>query len=281
MEIIDAHQHFWNYDPQRHSWITPEMAAIRRDFLPEDLEPILKKHGVSGCMLVQVDQPEEHNTFLFTLAEAHDFIKGVVGWVNFLADDIDERLSHFTTFQKLKGFRYVLQSEADRAFMLQPSFMRGVRALEKYGFTYDILIYPDQLRYTREFVAAFPDQPFVIDHLAKPAIRDGALAEWKQAMQAFAPYEHVQCKISGMVTEANWQKWKKEDLLPYLDVVVETFGTNRIMFGSDWPVCLVAAQYEEVLGLVQDYFSSFSANEQARFFGGNATDFYNLGVKKT
>ncbi|RDV16947.1 amidohydrolase [Pontibacter diazotrophicus] len=276
MQKVDAHQHFWKFDPVRDSWITDDMASIRRDFGPEDLQPVLRQHGFDGCVAVQADQSEAENDFLLTYADRYDFIKGVVGWVDLRAENIQERLNHYAGFGKMKGFRHVLQGEPDRALMLQPEFKRGISQLSGYGFTYDILIFPDQLRYAKELVAAFPEQPFVVDHLAKPNISGQEIEAWARDMKAIAQYENVYCKLSGMVTEADWQHWKKEDFIPYLDVVVQAFGTNRIMYGSDWPVCLVAASYEEVLSIVEDYFSAFSQAEQAAFFGGNASRFYKL-----
>src|SRR5439155_5785626 len=175
-----------------------------------------------------------------------------------------------------KGFRHVLQSEADKHFMSKPSFMNGIRKLDKFGFAYDILIFADQLKFIPEFVAAFPDQKFVIDHIAKPAIKHKSMEEWKKEIVKLARHENVYCKISGMVTEAHWKNWKLEDIFPYIDVVVESFGMKRIMYGSDWPVCLVAATYEQVLNIVEKYFFSFSENEQQLFFGGNAIQFYKL-----
>ena len=275
--MIDAHQHFWRFDPVRDSWIGPEMSVIQRDFLPQDLEPLLQAHGITGCVVVQSDQSEAENEFQLANAARHDFIRGVVGWVDLQSPFVEEKLAFYRAFPKLKGFRHVLQGEKDRALMLKPAFKRGVGLLEKYGYTYDILIYPDQLGYTRDFAAAFPDQPFVVDHIAKPYIRDRKITEeWRAAIRAVAAYENVYCKISGMVTEADWKTWKPEDLKPYIDTVVEAFGTGRIMFGSDWPVCLVAATYQQVFQTAKDYFSSFSADEQKAVFEGNATRFYNL-----
>ncbi|HEX9509706.1 MAG TPA: amidohydrolase family protein [Puia sp.] len=277
MEGIDAHQHFWKFDPIRDSWIGPEMKVIQKDFLPADLLPVLKAAGITGSVVVQSDQSEEENEFQLENAHRFDFIKGVVGWVDLQAPYVEEKLAYYRAFPKLKGFRHVLQGEKDRALMLKPAFKKGIGLLQKFGFTYDILIYPDQLGYTREFVASFPDQPFVIDHIAKPYIKDKKItAEWKSAIRAVAAYENVSCKISGMVTEGDWKNWKPEDFRPYLDVVAEAFGPKRILYGSDWPVCLVAASYQQVWQLVQDYFSSFSKEEQAAFFGGNAIKFYNL-----
>jgi len=176
----------------------------------------------------------------------------------------------------MKGFRHILQGEKDRSLMLKPAFIKGIAALKEFDYTYDILIYPDQLQFTEKFVTIFPEQKFVIDHIAKPDIRDKRIVDWRNDIQNFTAYENVYCKISGMVTEAGWDKWKREDFKPYLDIVVETFGTGRIMYGSDWPVCLIAASYEEMMDIVKNYFSSFSKDEQEKFFGLNAVTFYNL-----
>ena len=274
---IDAHQHFWKFDPIRDSWIGEDMKVIQRDWMPADLKPVLEAAGIGGSVVVQSDQSEDENEFQLENAKRFDFIKGVVGWVDLQSPHVEDKLAHYRTFPKLKGFRHVLQGEKDRALMLKPAFKRGIALLQKFGFTYDVLIFPDQLGYTREFAAAFPDQPMIIDHIAKPNIRDKKLmAEWKAAIRAVAAQENVSCKISGMVTEADWKGWKPEDFSPYMDVVVEAFGPSRILYGSDWPVCLVAASYQQVWELVSNYFSSFSTDEQNAFFGGNAIKFYNL-----
>lgn len=273
---IDSHQHFWKFDPVRDSWINDEMSVIQKDFLPHDLKPVLDENGFDGCVTVQSDQTEIENEFQLNNAANHDFIKGVVGWVDLRSSLVEERLDHYSQFEKMKGFRHVLQGEKDRAFMLQPSFMKGTGLLKKYNFTYDILIFPDQLKHTVEFVKSFPVQPFVIDHIAKPYIKTKKNNEWKKDIEEVAQYENVYCKISGMVTEADWKQWKKEDFTPYIDTVVSAFGINRIMYGSDWPVCLVAGSYEKTVSIVKDHFSSFTKNEQELFFGGNAVKFYNL-----
>ena len=276
MARIDSHQHFWQFDPVKDSWITDDMSVIQRDFLPHDLQPLLAENNFDGCITVQSDQSEEHNAFLSGLANDNNFIKGIVGWTDLQADKIEDRLAHYRTFKKLKGFRHVLQGEADRSLMLHPKFMNGISKLQQYNFTYDILIFPDQLQYIPEFVSAFPEQKFVIDHIAKPAIKEGKIDGWKKDMQAVASYENVWCKISGMVTEADWKNWQPSDFAPYLDVVTEAFGTKRIVYGSDWPVCLVAGSYNEMLAIVTSYFTAFSADERSAFFGGNAASFYNL-----
>ncbi|HTM93859.1 MAG TPA: amidohydrolase family protein [Flavisolibacter sp.] len=276
MKTIDAHQHFWQFDPVRDSWITDDMLVIQKDFFPDDLKPVLQQNGFDGCVAVQASQSEEETDFLISLANENDFIKGVVGWVDLQANDIEERLAKYKSIPVVKGFRHVLQGEPQRDLMLKPEFKRGIAALQKHGFTYDILIFPDQVNFSGELVASFPEQKFVIDHIAKPYITRKEIDEWKRDMQKIAKQENVYCKISGMVTEADWKGWKKEDFKPYLDAVVEAFGTDRILFGSDWPVCLVAASYEKMLAIVKDYFASFSQDEQDRFFGLNAIRFYNL-----
>lgn len=276
MKTIDAHQHFWKFDPVRDSWITDEMSVIQKDFFPGDLKPVLQRNGFDGCVAVQASQSEEDTEFLISLANDNDFIKGVVGWVDLQANDIEQRLTKYKSVSVVKGFRHVLQGEPQRDLMLTPNFKRGIAALQKHGFTYDILIFPDQVKFSEELVASFPEQKFVIDHIAKPYIKRKEIEEWKKDMESIAQHQNVYCKISGMVTEADWKGWKKEDFKPYLDVVVNAFGTNRILFGSDWPVCLVAASYETMLAIVKDYFSSFSKKEQEQFFGINAIRFYNL-----
>ncbi len=273
---IDSHQHFWKFDRVRDSWITDDMAVIQHDFLPEDLHPILLQNDFNGCVVVQTDQSEAENNFLLANAEKYDFIKGIVGWVNLQATDIEDRLAYYSQFEKMKGFRHVLQGESNRALMLKPEFKRGIEKLRQFGFTYDILIYPDQLRYILEFVTAFPNQPFVIDHLAKPYIKSKMIDEWKRDIEAIACHPNVYCKVSGMVTEAEWKGWRKEDFRPYLDVVFESFGIDRVMFGSDWPVCQISATYSEVVGIVGDYISKLSKDEQDLFWGLNTSSFYKL-----
>ena len=276
MPRIDAHQHFWQFNEVRDSWITEDMAVIRQDFLPEDLRPLLQQNDFDGCVVVQSDQSELENEFHLMNADEFDFIRGIVGWVDLQARNIEERLDYYSSFKMMKGFRHVLQGEPDRALMLKPAFKNGIKKLGKFGFTYDLLIYPDQLEYAAELVAAYPDQKFVIDHIAKPNIKANEITEWENNMRMLGNYDNLYCKISGMVTEADWKDHKPEDFAPYMDVVVQSFGTNRIMFGSDWPVCLVAASYEEVIEIVASYFAAFSEDERERFFGLNATRFYNL-----
>jgi L-fuconolactonase len=273
---IDSHQHFWKFDPVRDSWITEDMRVIQRDFFPSDLEPVLKENNVSGTVVIQSDQSESENHFQLGLAAENSFIKGVVGWVDLLSPDLEERLVYYRSFPKLKGFRHVLQGEKKRDLMLLPAFQRGIGLLSKYGFSYDLLIFPDQLRYAEKLVAAFPLQRFVIDHIAKPYIRTGDIEDWENDISKFSVYENVFCKISGLVTEADWTNWRKEEFRPYLDVIINTFGFSRIMFGSDWPACLPAAAYSEVKKIVSDYISSATTEQKTAFFSGNAIRFYQL-----
>jgi L-fuconolactonase len=225
---------------------------------------------------VQASQSEAETDELLAHAAAHPFIKGVVGWVDLQAPDVAERLAHYRQFGVLKGFRHVLQGEADRALLLTPAFRRGIAALGPLGFTYDLLILPDQLGYARQLAADFPNQPFILDHLAKPPIKDQKIADWTRDVRALAALGNTWCKVSGLVTEADWQAWQPQDFRPYLDVVFEAFGTGRVAFGSDWPVCNVAGSYDAVVGLAHDYLAAFSEAEQAQFWGGNAADFYSL-----
>lgn len=273
---IDAHQHFWVFDPVRDSWIDDSMRVIRRDFLPEDLKPVLATYHFEGCIAVQADQSEKENDFLLGLVQKHDFIKGIVGWVDLQAKNIEERLQYYQSQKLIKGFRHILQGEAQRDFMLQPAFKYGLSLLERFNFTYDILILPDQMQYVEELIRGLPHQKFVIDHIAKPDIKNQNIADWKKEMQFIAKYENVSCKVSGMLTEADWHHWKINDFDPYLEVVFETFGTKRLMYGSDWPVCNVAGSYENTLDIIAPFIQKLSPQEQAQFYGLNATAFYQL-----
>jgi len=274
--IIDSHQHFWQYHPVRDAWITDDMKVIQRDFLPADLQPVLQQNGVDGCVAVQADQSETETQFLLDLAAAHPFIRGVVGWTDLRAPDLAGKLERYAQEDKLKGFRHIVQGEPDPDFLLREDFCKGIQALAPYDFTYDILIYPIQLPAAEKFVQRFPSQRLVIDHMAKPYCRTGDIAEWERSMRAIAKSPNVYCKISGLVTEADWLRWQPADFAPYLDVVLEAFGPQRLMFGSDWPVCLVAAEYAQVKRIVTDHISCLGAAEQAAIMGGNAAAFYKL-----
>ena len=275
MKIIDSHQHFWNYDATRHDWINEEMRAIRKDFLPEQLSPILKENNVDGCVSVQVDQTTEETDFLLALAKEHSFIQGVVGWVDLRASNLEDTLENYRDAKALKGFRHIIQGQA-AGFMLQPNLIQGLKKLATRNYTYDLLIYAHQLKEANELIKQVTELPIVIDHVAKPNIKDSEMEDWKKEITALAKYPNVYCKISGMATEANWETWTMAGLQPYLDTVVAAFGTERIMFGSDWPVCLVASSYAKWLNGVQKYFKTFSSTEQELIFADNAIKFYKL-----
>lgn len=272
---IDAHQHFWQYDPVRDAWIDDSMKVIQRDFMPDDLEPVLQQNGIDGCVAVQADQSETETLFLLELAEKHPFIKGVVGWIDLRSKDLEKRLEHFSDYPLLKGFRHILQGEAPE-FMLQPDFLKGLSMIEKKGFTYDILVFPNHLKAVEKLLQQHENQHFIIDHLAKPHIKKGMLDEWADDMKTIASYPNVYCKLSGMVTEADWQNWRPEQLFPYLETALELFGPHRLCYGSDWPVCLLAAGYEQQLQVVTHFIQTLSPNERSAIMGGNAATFYRL-----
>ena len=274
--IIDSHQHFWNYEPEKHSWIDDEMSVIRRDFLSDDLQKVFKENGVDACVAVQADQTTEETDFLISIAENNNFIKGVVGWVDLRSESIEEDLLKYKKYDVVKGFRHVVQGEQDHNFMLRSEFIRGIELLGKYDLCYDILIFPHQLGATLELVKKFPNQKFVIDHIAKPYIKDGFFEGWAFMMREIAKYQNVYCKISGMITEADYKTWTPEQVHPYMNLVFESFGASRVMYGSDWPVCLVAGNYSQVKTLVTDFITDLSQEQQNAIMGGNAAKFYNL-----
>ncbi len=275
MQKIDSHQHFWHYDATKHSWIDDSMSIIRKDFLPANLLPVLQQSNVAGCVAVQADETEAETDFLVSLANENACIKGVVGWVGLTAKNVPERLAYYKQFSNIKGFRYILQG-LDPSFMLQPDFINGIATLQEFGFTYDLLIFPKHLPAAIQLVKKFPQQKFVIDHIAKPYIKAGLIDDWQRDIKAIAQHDNVWCKISGMATEADHQLWQPVQLAPYIDTVVQAFGTKRIMYGSDWPVCLVAGTYQKIIKVVENYFTDFSITEQNDFFGNNATAFYQL-----
>ena len=274
--VIDSHQHFWIYEAEKHAWIDDDMKVIRKNFLPEDLKTVYQENNIDGCVAVQADQTLAETDFLLDLAEKNDFIKGVVCWVDLRASNIDQVLNQYNKFSKLKGFRHVVQGEADHNFMLRPDFGNGIAALEKYNFTYDILIFPHQLGAALELVRRFPNQKFVIDHIAKPYLKDGFYDGWATLMKAIGEHKNVYCKLSGMTTEADYNNWTPEQIEPYMQLVLDSFGANRILFGSDWPVCLVAGNYTKTKELVTNFIAKLSSEEQAAIMGGNAMQFYNL-----
>jgi L-fuconolactonase len=273
---IDSHQHFWRYDAARDAWITDSMAVLKRDFLPEHLAAELAANGVDASIAVQAGQSEKETMFLLDLAEKNERVAGVVGWVDFLSPRLGERLEYFSRFSKLRGFRHVAQAEPDHRFLARDNFIKGVAQLRAFGFTYDILVYPKQLLAAIELAHHLPEQRFVIDHLAKPEIKAGKTVPWAAQMREIAKNRNVFCKISGLVTEADWNQWKPEDFKSYLDVVFQAFGADRLMFGSDWPVCLLVATYDQVKRLIEEYVTGYSEADREKIFGGNAVQFYGL-----
>ena len=253
------------------------MAALRRDFLPVDLAPEMARTGIEGCVAVQARQSLEETRWLLELAAVHPFIAGVVGWVDLQAGDVRAQVDALPSRAKLVGVRHIVQTEADDRFLLTPAFCRGVSMLAELELAYDILIYPRHLGVAAEFVSRFPGQRFVVDHMAKPEIRRGEIHRWERGIRALAEFPHVSCKVSGLVTEARWTQWTEQDLRPYLDVVFDSFGPSRLIAGSDWPVCTVAADYSRTIGVLAHYLSDKPERDRAAVMGGNAMAFYKTG----
>jgi L-fuconolactonase len=274
---IDAHQHFWQYDAATHAWITDEMRVIQRDFLPADLQPLLEAHGFDGCMAVQAEQQVAETHWLLALAAQHAFIKGVIGWVDLKAPDIQDQLLSFSGFPQLKGFRHVVQAEP-AGFLLDSDFNRGIACLKDFSFIYEILVYEHQLAEVVLFVQQHPNQVFVLDHIGKPNLRlSEPSTNWFTQLEKLAAFPNVHVKISGLITEAVWNQWTASQFRPYLDFVLQQFGPQRILYGSDWPVCLLAGTYEEVVQVVQEWVASFGDNHMADLFWGmNAARLYRL-----
>ncbi len=277
---VDAHQHFWVYDASEYGWIDDSMAMLRRDFLPPDLKPLLEAAGFDGCVAVQARQTPEETRWLLELALENPFIAGVVGWVDLRSPAVERDLEKFAGRRKLVGIRHIVQSEPDD-FLLHPDFQRGIGVLERFNLAYDILIYPRQLEAAAALVSRFPNQRFVLDHIAKPDIRRQAIAEWREGLRRLSRFPHVCCKLSGMVTEADWRTWTPEQIRPYIEVAADCFAATRLMIGSDWPVCTVAAPYERAMAVVTDAIASWSADERAAVLGGTAMRFWNLRPEDT
>jgi L-fuconolactonase len=272
--VIDTHQHFWRFDAAEYGWIDNTMAALQRNFLPADARREMDAAGVAGCIAVQARQTLEETRWLLHLAAGHPFIRGVVGWID-LQGDVDAQLAGFPPGSPLVGLRHTLQGEPD-GFMEQPAFLAGLARLEPTGLGYDILVYARQLPAAVELVRRFPRQHFVLDHLGKPDVRGGEFHQWRSDIDRMAALPNVCCKLSGLVTEADWQRWTPGQLRPYLDAALDAFGPQRLMVGSDWPVCLVAAPYAATLGLVREAISEYSADEQQRMLAGTASEFWSL-----
>ena len=272
---LDSHQHFWQYNPDEHVWMNDQMEILKKDYLPNDLEPLLKETGFDGSIAVQARQMVNETEWLLELAGQHDIIKGVVGWVDLCSDKINEQLEKFSENNKLKGVRHVVQEEPDD-FMLGKAFQNGISQLKKYNLTYDLLVFPRQLSASIKLVEKFPQQLFVIDHIAKPDIKNKVVKGWEKDMKTLAGYSNVYCKLSGMVTETHWHNWSPEEFKVYIDIVINAFGDQRIMIGSDWPVCILSGDYKSVMEIVTKYFEQFSKEEQDNMLGTNCARFYSL-----
>jgi L-fuconolactonase len=271
---IDTHIHFWKYNKVRDAWMD-DMKILQQDYLPEHLMLNLKRNSIDGCVAVQASQEEVETRFLVELSKTHDIIKGVVGWIDLRAANVEDKLQAFSEYGIIKGYRHIVQAEPDD-FLLKEDFQRGVKALKPFNYAYDILIYPKQLPSAIEFVSKLPGQKLIIDHCAKPDIRDKKIDEWKFLMKEIAQNQNVFCKVSGLFTEASWKGWSVGEFYPYLDVVFEAFGIDRLMFGSDWPVILVSGIYVQWKSLLEKYMEGYKEEDREKFFGLNAIGFYDL-----
>ena len=273
---LDAHQHFWRYSAAEYGWIDQAKQSLARDFLPSDLEPLLARSGFGGSIVVQARQAVEESHWLLSQSDRHASIKGVVGWVDLRAPEVGDQLRTLATHPKFVGVRHVVQDEPDVNFMLQPDFVRGMKLLKDFDLAYDLLIFPKQLAAAIELVRVLPEQAFVLDHIAKPDIKNHRVSPWREQIKELALQPNVFCKISGMVTEAEWQTWRVPDFTPYLEIVFEAFSEDRLMFGSDWPVCLLSAEYDRVLQLVTGFLGRQSKSASDKVLGGNAAKFYGI-----
>lgn len=274
---VDSHQHFWRYDPVEYPWIGPDLDILKRDFLPLDLEPILQSENFDGCLAVQARQTHAETEWLLELADRYSFVKGVVGWLPLQDPQFESILDSYRNRPSLVGLRHVIQAEADDAFILRDDFNRGIAQLENTGLVYDILIFERHLGATLEFVDRHPNQRFVVDHIAKPVIRrDAFAAQWRRDLIELGRREHVSCKLSGVVTEVRDETWDDALLAPYFETALEAFGSERLLFGSDWPVCLLRADYSHWVRSVENALQSLSRDEQSAIWGDNAERVYGL-----
>ena len=276
MPVIDSHHHFWRYAAAEYGWISGAMAVLRRDFLPGDLEREIRAAGVDGVVSVQARQTVAETEWLLSMAEASPFIRGVVGWVPLADPGVDEILARLARHPKLRAVRHVVQDEPDPGFLLREEINRGIGRLQGHGLAYDILIFERQLPQALALVDRHPGQVFVLDHIAKPRIRDGAISPWRERMRELARRPNVWCKLSGVVTEADWEGWTPAGIRPYLDAALEAFGSKRVMWGSDWPVCLVACDYGRWRRTVEEATAGLTASEREGILGGNAVAAYRL-----
>ncbi len=276
VEKIDAHHHLWQYDKENYGWIDQSMGVLRRDFLPPDLYKELRSAGIDGAVAVQAQQTLTETAWLLSLADQFSFIRGVVGWAPIASEDFSTHLDHLRSHRKLKGLRHIIQSEPDDNFILDASFNRGIARLKNTGLVYDILIFDRHLPAATQFVDRHPQQRFVLDHVAKPRIRERVMDPWRRNIAELAKRENVYCKISGMVTEADWGAWSQHDLWPYLEVALEAFGPQRLMVGSDWPVCLLAVSYSVWFQVLNAFLAKLAVAQRERILGGTASEVYGL-----
>ncbi len=276
---IDAHQHFWIYNHAEYGWIDNRMKLLKRNFLPEDLQPELSGAGFSGSVAVQARQSVEETRWLLELSDQYDFIKGVVGWVDLCnEDELKQQLDEFCRSQKFVGVRHVVHDEPEDNFMLRDDFLKGISLLNEYNLTYDLLLFPKHLQLAEKVVSMFPGQRFVLDHISKPQIKNNIFSPWEEDIRKLAGHKNVWCKLSGMVTEADWKNREPEIFIPYLDIVFKAFSTDRLMTGSDWPVCRLVGEYKDVIGIVEGYLSKMPAAVKQKITGLNCNDFYGLVV---
>jgi L-fuconolactonase len=273
---IDAHHHFWKYTPEEYGWITDGMSVLRRDYLPAELRREAALAGIDGVISVQARQTLEETDWLLKLAEENDFICGVVGWVPLISNTVRDDLARYANRPKLKAVRHVLQDEPDDNYMLRDDFDRGIVLLKEAGLRYDILIFERHLPQVIKLVDRHPGTTFILDHVAKPRIRENQLSPWRENLRELGRRPNVYCKVSGMVTEANHANWTAQQLRPYFDAALEAFGSRRLMFGSDWPVCLLACGYRRWFQIVREFASKLTQDEQDRLFEQTAIEAYGL-----
>jgi L-fuconolactonase len=273
---IDSHQHFWYYQENKFSWMNDSLAILQKNFLPKDIKPLINANEFDGTITVQAEQNIEETLSLLKLADLYPFIKGVVGWVPLCSSDVEKSLTVFAKHPKFVGVRHLVHDEVDDNFMLRPDFQNGIAHLQKFKLTYDLLLFARHLPVAVKLIKAFPQQPFVLDHIAKPPIREAKIGSWAKDIIALAKYPNVFCKLSGMVTEAKWHQWKAADFHPYLDIIIDAFGAERVMIGSDWPVCLLSSDYAPTVNIVKDYIQKFPATIRDKILGENCMHFYGI-----
>ena len=274
--ITDSHQHFWQVGRFDYPWMTIDLGVLYRDYLPDELEPILARNGVEKTVLVQASNSVAESRWLLNLADQYSFIAGVVGWVDLMSPDVDAQLRELTAHPKFKGVRHLVESEPQDDWLIQPAVLSGLKQLSTYGVSYDLLVHTRHLKHVPRVAESCPELALVIDHLAKPPIAKNEIDEWSQGFKPLASYPNIHCKLSGLVTEANWTSWQTDDLRPYVEFALESFGPERLMFGSDYPVCLLASTYDRVLGSFQEILSNLGDDEREKIFSRNAARFYRV-----